>query len=71
LNMLDVSRMVAQSAIHRNETRGAHAREDFPAQDDKSGLFNLLLVKGENGRPIVEKQPSDLKYMKPADLLTA
>lgn len=71
LNMLDVSRMVAQSAIHRNETRGAHAREDFPAQDDKSGLFNILLVKGENGRPIIDKQPSDLKYKKPADLLTA
>lgn len=69
LNMLDVSRMVAQSAVHREETRGAHAREDFPARDDENGLYNILLVKGENGRPSIHKQPSNLNYMKPEDLL--
>jgi succinate dehydrogenase / fumarate reductase flavoprotein subunit/fumarate reductase flavoprotein subunit len=68
LNMLDVSRMVVHSATHRNETRGAHAREEFPEQDDKNGLFNVLLVKGEKGRPVIHKQPSDLKYIKPDDL---
>ncbi|MEE2822632.1 MAG: FAD-binding protein [Acidobacteriota bacterium] len=34
-NMLATAEMVAQSALLRNESRGAHQREDFPAQDPK------------------------------------
>jgi succinate dehydrogenase / fumarate reductase flavoprotein subunit len=30
-NMLTVARSVAQSALNRSESRGAHQREDFPA----------------------------------------
>ena len=68
LNMLDVSRMIIHSAILRKETRGAHAREDYPQQDDKEGLFNLFLKKGDDGKPVFEKRPVDLKYMKPSDI---
>jgi succinate dehydrogenase/fumarate reductase flavoprotein subunit len=68
LNMLDVSRMVTHSAILRKETRGAHGREDYPQQDDKEGLFNLFLKKGDDGKPVFEKRPVDLKYMKPSDI---
>jgi succinate dehydrogenase / fumarate reductase flavoprotein subunit/fumarate reductase flavoprotein subunit len=70
LNMLDVSKMVAHSALHRDETRGAHAREEYPEQDDKNGLFNIFLEKGENGRPVIRKRPADLKYIKPGDVET-
>jgi succinate dehydrogenase / fumarate reductase flavoprotein subunit/fumarate reductase flavoprotein subunit len=64
-NMLDVSRMIIHSALLREESRGAHYREDFPKQDNAYGLFNLFLRKGEDGKPVFEKRPVELKYMKP------
>ena len=67
LNMIDVSRMVASAALRREETRGAHFRTDFPDQDDRSGLYNLFLQKGDDGLPVFERKPVVLKYMKPED----
>ncbi|MEW6666094.1 MAG: FAD-binding protein [Thermodesulfobacteriota bacterium] len=64
-NMLDVSRMIIHSALLREESRGAHYRSDFPKQRNEYGLFNLFLRKGEDGKPVFEKRPVELKYMKP------
>ncbi len=68
LNMLDVSRMMIHSALWREESRGAHYREDFPQQDDAYGLFNVFLRRGEDGRPVLERRGVELKYMSPADV---
>jgi succinate dehydrogenase/fumarate reductase flavoprotein subunit len=57
LNMIDVSRMVAASALAREETRGAHSRSDFPNQRDDYGLFNTYLRRGANGKPEIDKRP--------------
>jgi succinate dehydrogenase / fumarate reductase flavoprotein subunit len=46
--MLELDNMLAQasvslhSAIGRTESRGAHAREDFPARDDENWLEQTL-----------------------------
>lgn len=61
-NMLDVSRMVAASALLREETRGAHFRQDFAEQRDDYGLFNIHLRRGEDGRPMLEKHPVVFRY---------
>jgi succinate dehydrogenase / fumarate reductase flavoprotein subunit/fumarate reductase flavoprotein subunit len=53
--MIDASRMVASSALAREETRGAHSRSDFPKQRDDYGLFNSNLRRGSNGQPDIEK----------------
>ena len=66
--LIDVSRMVAGAALLREETRGAHFRTDFPDQDHENGLYNLFLQRGEDGRPVFEKKPVALKYMKPKDI---
>lgn len=68
LNMVDVSRMIIHSALLREESRGAHFREDYPQQDDNYGLFALFLQRGDDGKPLFEKRPVELKYMKPSDL---
>lgn len=68
LNMVDVSRMTIHSALLREETRGAHFREDHPEEDDSYGLFNVFAKKGDDGKPVFEKRPVALKYMKPSDL---
>jgi len=61
-NLLDVSRMVAASARLRDESRGAHYRQDFPDQRDDSGLYNIHLRRGPDGRPTLEKKAVVFKY---------
>jgi len=43
-NMVDVSEAVAKAALHREESRGAHTREDYPDSDDaKWGKVNVIV----------------------------
>jgi succinate dehydrogenase / fumarate reductase flavoprotein subunit len=37
-NMLQLSRVVAQGAAMRDESRGAHYKPDFPERDDSNWL---------------------------------
>lgn len=62
LSMMDVSIMAATSALQRQETRGAHTREDFPKQRDDYGLFNTFMWKGEDGLPVYEKRDVVFKH---------
>ncbi|MGE5245933.1 MAG: L-aspartate oxidase [Betaproteobacteria bacterium] len=41
-NMLTVARLVARAALRREESRGAHFREDFPARDDEHWRFHAV-----------------------------
>jgi succinate dehydrogenase/fumarate reductase flavoprotein subunit len=68
LNMLEVSLIVAYSALQRQESRGAHYRSDFPERNDDYGLFNVYLRKSDHQKPIFEKRPVDLKSLKPEDI---
>ena len=62
LSMIDVSRMVVASCRVREETRGAHFRQDFLQQRDDYGLFNSFLRRGSDGLPVIEKRPVVFKH---------
>ncbi|NQU65882.1 MAG: FAD-binding protein [SAR324 cluster bacterium] len=46
-NMLVLSQMVCQAALQRTESRGAHYRSDFPAEDNRNWLCNIVIKKKE------------------------
>ncbi|MBI4567278.1 MAG: L-aspartate oxidase [Planctomycetes bacterium] len=46
-NMLTTCRLMAESALFRKESRGAHFRRDFPARDDRRWLGHVECRAGE------------------------
>jgi succinate dehydrogenase / fumarate reductase flavoprotein subunit len=48
-NMLLVSECIAKAALAREESRGGHTRDDFPATDDTWGTKNLVVRLNDAG----------------------
>ena len=65
--MLDVAETIAQSAMERTESRGAHQRTDFPARDDEKFLAHSLAYRNAAGRPQVEYIPVTITRWPPAE----
>src|SRR5438874_10928463 len=55
--MLDCASAIATSALERKESRGAHARRDFPERDDEHFLANTLAYRQPEGPPRIEYRP--------------
>src|ERR1700730_6792181 len=65
--MLEVAETMAQCAMQRTESRGAHQRTDYPARDDEKFLAHSLVHRTADGRPRVEYTPVTITRWPPAE----
>lgn len=63
--LLEVSEATVHSALNRRESRGAHAREDYPERDDKNWLKHTLVFKQGDGKVCFRYKPVVLGKFEP------
>jgi succinate dehydrogenase / fumarate reductase flavoprotein subunit/fumarate reductase flavoprotein subunit len=63
-NMLAASELIARSALMREDSRGAHYREDFPNTDQANWLKNIYAARDGDG-PKLWTEPVKLTRLKP------
>lgn len=65
-NMLELSRVVVQGALLRDESRGAHYKPDFPDRNDEKFLKTTKAsFTGDVAGPRFEYEDVDIQYIKP------
>ena len=59
-NLIGQAAVVLHSALYRTESRGAHAREDYPERDDENWLKHTLAWRDDAGRVRLGDRPVHL-----------
>jgi succinate dehydrogenase / fumarate reductase flavoprotein subunit len=66
-NMLDVSEAVTRAALLREESRGAHTRDDFPKSEDHWSKLNVIVRQDDHKVAVVTEplpeMPDELKQL--------
>jgi succinate dehydrogenase / fumarate reductase flavoprotein subunit len=65
-NLLDLAEVTLLGALTRTESRGAHARRDFPQRDDANWLKHTLAFHTDQG-PRLDYKPVTINTWKPVE----
>ncbi len=66
-NMLDLAEVIVFGAILREESRGAHSREDFPERDDQTFLSHSLFRFDAKEGPLFFSKPVRVTRFEPKE----
>jgi len=66
-NLVTVARLIRLAATLREESRGSHYREDFPATSAQ-GLYNIFLSRAADGSTASTRRPVRFTRRKPEEL---
>ena len=71
-NLIAQAVVTMESALNRQESRGAHAREDFPERDDKNWMKHTLAWMDGKGKVTIDYRPvhaytltNEVSYIEP------
>ena len=62
-NLILQSKVTLASAINRNESRGAHSREDYNERNDKEWLAHSLIWLNKDGSTVFDTKPVHLNTL--------
>ena len=65
-NMLELAEALLLAGLRREESRGAHARTDFPSRDDEKFLGHSMVFY-TGGTPRLESKPVSITTWKPVE----
>ena len=65
--MLDVAQTIIESALRREESRGAHQRTDFPKRDDEHFLAHTLIHREPDGTARIDYLPVTITRWPPGE----
>ncbi len=65
--MLDLAEVITVGALEREESRGAHYREDFPKRDDGDWLVHTMCKRSAKGEPQISYKPVTITRFQPKE----
>jgi fumarate reductase flavoprotein subunit len=65
--MLDIAQTIVESGLHREESRGAHQRTDFPKRDDERFLAHSVVHRETDGTTRVDYLPVTITRWPPGE----
>lgn len=62
--MLELALVMVKGALLRDESRGAHFKQEFPKRDDENFLKTTIATYNKD-EPVITYKPIDLRHLKP------
>jgi len=70
-SLIDMSEVIAGAALWRDNSRGAHYREDFPDQGELETSYFTVARQDADGKLSVTREPVEFTIVKPGETLLA